>query len=483
MHYKDSQDRHQVMMLSYDSMISQDNPVRLLDVMCRRFVESNPNQFFKKGKKKAGRKAYSPIALLNLLVYGYFNGISTSRKLEKESHRNIEVIWLMEGLQPDHWIISDFRKENGEAIKSFLHTFRSFLKDQSYITGERIVFDGSKVKAYASKDMLTQSGILKKLDNIEKNLSEYFKSMEQLDSLENKDEKFTNEIEELKRSIEKKEAQKKSLTQINEKLEQKDLKRITVNDPEAVLVKSRNGKFAGYNLQIGVDSQNHFIVTNYLTTDVNDRKQLEECVKETISQLGVKPKEAVADKGYGNFKDIFSLQGQGVDCFVPLQTVANDKKEEEGLVFTYDKLQDRYTCPQGNFLNLKAKNIKSSDSFYDKYQCKDCAKCPIKNECTTSKYGRAIKRNVEQEKIDLYKTKLKEERVVKAIKDRKNIVEHPFGTIKSLMGKFDLVLCGKYKAGIEIDLYTLAYNLKRLGNIQKPDLLLKQAKNYNWKAA
>ncbi len=162
MHYKDHQDRYQIMMLSYDSMISQDNPVRLLDVMCRNFVESNPDLISKKGKKKKGRKAYPPASLLNLLVYGYFNGISTSRKLEKESHRNIEVIWLLEGLQPDHWTISDFRKENGEAIKSFLNTFRKFLKDRSYISGKRIVFDGSKVKAYASKDMLTQSGIAKR---------------------------------------------------------------------------------------------------------------------------------------------------------------------------------------------------------------------------------------------------------------------------------------------------------------------------------
>jgi transposase len=190
-------------------MISQDNPVRLLDVMCRNFFESNPDLFSEKGKKKKGRKAYSPVSLLNLLVYGYFNGISTSRKLEKESHRNIEVIWLMDGLQPDHWTISEFRKENGEAIKSFLRTFRRFLKDRSYVSGERIVFDGTKVKAYASKDMLTQSGILKKLDNIEKNLSEYLKTMEQMDSLEDKDEKLKEEIEELQRNIDKKEAEKK----------------------------------------------------------------------------------------------------------------------------------------------------------------------------------------------------------------------------------------------------------------------------------
>lgn len=471
------------MMLSYDSMISEDNSIRLLDLMGRNFFKSNPELFSGKGKKQKGRKAYSPSSLLNLLIYGYFNGISTSRKLEKETHRNIEVIWLMEGLQPDHWTISDFRKENGEAIKSFLKTFRRFLMDQSYTNGERMVFDGTKVKAYASKDMLTQSGILKKLDNVERKLSGYLTAMEQLDSLEDKDDRLNNEIEVLQRNIAKKEAEKKRLIATNDLLNQEGKKRIAINDPEAVLLKGRNGKFAGYNLQIGVETKNHFLMTDYLTLEVNDRKQLEECVEQTVCQTGIKPKEAVADKGYGNFKDIFSLEDQGVECFVPLQKTENERKEEEGLVFAYDESEDRYVCPQGKFLTLFARNIKSSDSIYNNYRCRDCAGCPIRSQCTTSKYGRAIKRNIEQKKIDSYKKKLLREPALQAIKERKNIVEHPFGTIKALMGKFELVLCGKHKATIELDLYILAYNLKRLGNIQKPEVLIKEAKNYSWKAA
>lgn len=471
------------MMLSYDSMISEDNPVRLIDMLGRNFFESNPELFSKKGNKHKGRKAYPPGSLLNLLIYGYFNGISTSRKLEKETHRNIEVIWLMEGLQPDHWTISNFRKENGDAIKSFLKTFRRFLMDQSYTSVERIVFDGTKVKAYASKDMLTERGILKKLDNIEKNLSEYLTAMEQLDALENKDDRLRNEIEELQKTIDKKEAEKKRLIATNDRLNQESKKRIAINDPEAVLLKGRNGKFAGYNFQIGVEPKNHFIMTDYLTLDVNDRKQLGECVEQTVSQAGIKPKEVVADKGYGNFKDVLSLQDQGVECFVPIQKTENEKKEEEGLVFVYDESEDRYVCPQGKFLTLFARNIKSSDSLYNKYRCKDCAGCPIRNQCTSSKYGRAIKRNIEQKKIDSYKKKLNEDHAVKAIKERKGIVEHPFGTIKALMGKFELVLCGKQKVSIELDLYTLAYNLKRLRTIQQLKVVSKEAKAFNWRAA
>jgi transposase len=483
MHYKDRLDRHQMMMLSYDSMISKDNPVRLLDAMCRKFLEDNPKLISSKGEKAEGRKAYPPVALLNLLVYGYFNGVTTSRKLEKETHRNIEVVWLTEGLQPDHWTICEFRRENGGAVKAFLKSFRRFLKDQAFISGEKIVFDGSKIKAYASREMLTENGIIQKLENIDKTLAVYLRTMEEIDSLENKDEKLRKEIEELKKDIEKMERQKKSLDLSREKLKGQDLKRIAPNDPEARLVKGRNGKFAGYNFQIGVDSKFHFIVSNHLTADVNDRNQLGECVREAVSQLGVPPKEAVADKGYANYKDILSLQNQGIECFVPLQIAESEKKEEQGLVFTYDKITDTYTCPQGKTLNLIAKDLEMAGSFYNKYHCRDCAVCPIRTKCTTSKSGRTIKRNVSQELIDLYKKKLKTDKAKNIIRKRKAIVEHPFGTIKALMGKFELVLRGKQKAGIELDLYTIAYNLKRLNNIEQVGVLQTKVRNYNWKAA
>jgi len=483
MHYKDRLDRHQIMMLSYDSMIAGDNPVRLLDAMCRKFLEDNPQLCSLKGQKNEGRKAYPPSVLLNLLVYGYFNGISTSRKLEKETHRNIEVIWLTEGLRPDHWTICEFRRENGKAVKAFLKTFRRFLKDQSYISGDKIVFDGSKIKAYASREMLTENGIIKKLENIDQALSGYLKTMEEIDSLEDKDEKLRQEIEELKKNIEKMESLKKSLDETNETLKRKQLKRIAPNDPEAVLVKGRNGKFAGYNLQIGVDSKNHFIVSNHVTTDTNDRNQLGECVREAVSQLGTAPREAIADKGYANFKDILYLEEQGTECFVPVPVSEREKNEADGLVFTYDKDSDSYTCPEGKPLNLIAKNIEAAGSLYNKYKCKECSSCPVREKCTTSKTGRTIKRNVDQELIDNYKTKLKEDRSKKAIRERKGIVEHPFGTIKTLMGKSELVLCGKEKAIIELDLYIMAYNMKRLQNLDKTKLLIQKVTGYNWKAA
>ncbi len=165
MHYKEKQNREQLMMVSYDTMISQDNPVRLIDLMCKKFVSDNPLRDEWKGNKKDGRKSYPPDSMLGLLVYGYFNGISSSRKLERETYRNIEVLWLMEGLQPDHWTVCEFRRINEGLIKDFLKTFRQFLLEGSYATGDKLVFDGTKVKAYAKREMLTSKSIREKLES------------------------------------------------------------------------------------------------------------------------------------------------------------------------------------------------------------------------------------------------------------------------------------------------------------------------------
>lgn len=162
MHFKEQQNREQIMMISYDTMISEDNPVRLIDLMCRKFIADNAWREEWKGKEQKGRKSYPPSVMLGLLVYGYFNGISGSRKLETETYRNLELLWLMEGLQPDHWTICEFRRNNKQLIKDLLKSFRRFLIDEGLASGEKLVFDGSKMKAYASRDMLNSEGIRKK---------------------------------------------------------------------------------------------------------------------------------------------------------------------------------------------------------------------------------------------------------------------------------------------------------------------------------
>jgi hypothetical protein len=419
--------------------------------------------------------------MLSLLVYGYFNGVASSRKLERETYRNIEVLWLMEGLQPDHWTICEFRRTNEGLIKDFLNTFRKFLLKSDYATAHCLVFDGTKVKAYAKKEMLTSKSIQEKLENIDQSISEYLLKLESNDNHDNELEESRKEIQKLKEKIEKLEKLKSKFENLGKELVESGKKRIAPNDKDAVLVKGRDGKFPGYNVQAGVEPKGHFIMTNKVTTDVNDLNQLEDCVQLATKELGVKLKEVSADKGYRNTTQIIKIEESGeTQCFVPLQETQREKEEKKGIKFEYDKLNNIYTCSQGKKLKLLVKNTKMHGAVYNVYKCHECDNCPIREECTKSKTGRIVKRNINQEQIDSYKQKLESSYAKEKINERKQVVEHPFGTIKWLMGKFNFLLKGKQKAQIEFDLYSTAYNIKRLMNCATASELVPKMIEYKW---
>lgn len=463
MHYKEKISREQFMVMSYDAMISPDNAVRLIDLVCKKFFMEQPFNEKWKGNKNEGRKSYPPDSMLKLLVYGYFNGLASSRKLERETYRNIEMIWLMEGLQPDHWTICDFRRESETIMKDFLKSFRKFLLDKNFATSDQVVFDGTKVKAYARREMLTTESIKEKLENIDKSIAEYLSKLDSNDSHDDELESAKTEIEELKEKIRKLELSKSKLEQAGEAIKDSGKKYYAPNDTEAVLVKGREGKFPGYNVQVGVETKGHFIMTDRVTTDTNDMQQLQECVKSVTEETGVPSTEILADKGYSNTAQILDIEKDGTaQCYIPLRETKREKSEKEGVYFVYDKDNDSYTCSQGKKLPLLAQNVKHSGAYYNVYKCHECKGCQVQDKCTKSKTGRTLKRNVDQDRIDQYKEKIAGDYAKQKIRERKQVVEHPFGTIKMLMGKFNLLLKGKIKAQIEFDYYTAAYNLKRL---------------------
>lgn len=483
MHFKEGQYRGQMMMVSYETMVLPDNPVRLLDLLCRKFIEDNPWREEWKGKKEKGRKSYPPLSMLRLLVYGYFNGISSSRKLERETFRNIELLWLMEGLQPDHWTICEFRRDNAQLVKDVLKTFRRFLLDEEYASGNKLVFDGSKIKAYASRDMLNSESIRHKLENLDKSIADYLAQLEVNDSTEDSLETAREEIKQLKEKIAKLETQKAKLEEIGRVLKASGKRQISPNDTDAVLVKGRDGKFAGYNAQTGVEAKGHFIMYSEVTTDAVDQQQLANCVENAILETDIIPEEILADKGYGNTTQILGIESNGIQCFIPLATTSREKEIKQDLAFKYDKETDTCICPQGKNLYLISKDYKHHGAIYNVYKCRECDGCLIHSNCTKSKTGRIYKRNVEQEKIDQYKEKLKTNNAKEKIAERKGIVEHPFGTIKWLMGKFNFLLTGKGKAQIEFELYTISYNLKRLLNCGTTMELMGKIMRYNWAMA
>lgn len=483
MHVKAGQNRDELLILSYDMMVSADSPVRLIDLMCKKFVSDNPWRDEWKGTSSKGCKSYSPGALLALLVYGYFNKINSSRNLEKETQRNIEVMWLMEGLQPDHWTICAFRRENKGLVKELLKSFRTFLLDENYASAKCLVFDGTKLKAYANRNMLTKAGVARKLENLDKAIAEYLSQLESNDSHDDELEAAREEIEGLKEKIRKLEKQKSKVEAAGKLLETSGKKQISPNDTDAVLVKGRDGKFAGYNGQAGVETKGHFMMHNEIRTEANDQQQLENCVDKTEEEMGEEIEEALADKGYGNTTQILNIESSGTQCFVPLVTTSREKEEEKGFIFIYDQQSDTYTCPQGKELVLYQKNLKHNGATYNRYKCHECEDCPIRSECTKSKTGRIYSRNVNQEQIDKYKEKLETDYAKERVAERKGVVEHPFGTIKWMMGKFNFLLTGKEKVQIEFDLYATSYNIKRLLNCAELPEITKQIMKYNWAMA
>ena len=178
-----------------------------------------------------------------------------------------------------------------------------------------------------------------------------------------------------------------------------------------------------------------------------------------------------------------NIESQGKECFIPLATTSREKEEAKGLVFTYNKESDTYTCPQGQELTLHQKDFKHNGATYNKYKCHECDGCPIRTKCTKSKTGRIYSRNVSQEQIDKYKEKLETDYAKERISERKGVVEHPFGTIKWMMGKFNFLLTGKEKVQTEFDLYATAYNIKRLLNCAELPAITKQIMKYNWAMA
>ena len=481
MHYKDKLSRDQLMVMSYDTMLSPDNAVRLIDLMCKKFITEHPHDIKWKGEKREGRKSYPPVSMLALLVYGYFNGIASSRKLERETYRNIEVLWLMEGLQPDHWTICEFRRESDIIMRNFLKAFRLFLLEGSYAQSSKIVFDGTKVKAYARREMLTVERIKEKLSDIDKSITEYLSKIENNDSQDNSLELAKAEIEDLKEKIKILESKKDKLQYAENELKESGEKYYAPNDTDAKLMKGRDGKFPGYNVQVGVETKGHFILSDRVTTEATDLLQLQDNVESVEKETGILPTEVSADKGFANTTQIVGIEKNGItQCYIPLIETQREKEEKKGFIFQYDKENDLYICPQGLHLLLHAKNIKQKGHVYNIYKCHECNNCEIKSKCTNSKTGRILKRNINQNEIDEYKGKIAGDYGKKKISERKCVVEHPFGTIKSLMGKFNLLLRGKNKVQIEFDYYTTAYNLKRLYNLASFQQLFQEVNEYKW---
>ena len=392
MHYIQPVDRTQFTFLqSLDDLVAPTHYVRLLDTLVDSVIEANPEAFTYKGQSHIGRRAYSPGTMLKLYLYGYLNGIKSSRRLERESHRNIEVIWLLGNLSPDHKSIADYRKDKGDSIKFITTEFRRFLKANGYIKGKLIAIDGTKVKASANRDMLTPEKIELRLKGLDKKIEDYLQLLMANDDHEDRfDDDFSGSgNEELLEKVAALSRKVEELEKSKQLLEKQSRSNLSPSDSDAQLMKSRDGMIPAYNVQTAVDEAHGMIAHSEVFTTPTDISLLEPMLTSLAEEMQIIPDAAVTDCGYEDMDQIQEIEDrQPTKCYVALKK----QKKNSKISFSFDNKKNEYRCSQGKRLPLKQKNKLKRGKLCNVYQGIECEGCPLRSDCTTSKYGRIIHR-------------------------------------------------------------------------------------------
>jgi transposase len=474
MSYKQGENREQMTLIPvcFDDYIGADSVCRVIDA----FVNSLDlaGLGFKYTElKNTGRPPYDPKAMLKLYIYGYMNRVRSSRRLEAEATRNIEVMWLLEKLVPDDKTICNFRKDNAKQLKSAFREFSLMCNKLNLFGKELIAVDGTKNRANSSrKNIHTKKGTEKKLAEIEKKISEYMNELERNDESEKDDEKLDeSHISEI---LEHLKSKKETLVDWLKKIEENDSKEISTVDPEAHLMHT-NGDGrpldACYNVQTVVDSKHKLIVDFEVTTCPDDKNALPEMTEKAKEIMCVDTITVTADTGYYDGEDIEKCEQNGTVTYVAKNSNdyahAPDRNYDKSK-FRYDSENDCYICPEGKILPFRQLQKHKDDKYANRiyYDTKVCRCCPNCDKCTTNKRsGRHISRTHHQDALDRNNERMRENYEVFA--ERKKIVEHPFGTTKAVWGYKQYLCRGQERTTAEQSLAFLAYNLRRVINIFK----------------
>ena len=456
-----------LMFSSIDELIGPDHPVRLINAIIDTLMKNGLHKYRVRGSAKTGRPAYSAETLLKIFVYGYINRINSSRRLEQETYRNIELMWLIGNLHPDHKTISDFRKENEEVIKNFSKDLKLFLKGSVLPDNISVVIDGTKLKANANREMISKKVIVERLKAVENELEIYLKQSEEYDLFETSNqelgcsEDYLTKISSLENEIADLKSQYDEFNRSNKNY-------ISPTDPECSLMKSRDGGIPAYNVQFGCDSKYNFLVYESVTDEANDLNQLMPVVDSLENELSIVPEQILADTGYSNLEIIQKIEeDKGIQCYVQMP-----KAKVESIKFTYDEINDCYICSQGQVLALKSRNKKARNSLVNVYVGLTCTGCPLKEQCTESKKGHHISRYVNHDFRQNHRQKMKTSEAKSNSILRKSSIEHIHGTMKVWLGKIPLLLRGKDKVISEIRLFSIGYNIKRLLSLFSFDELM-----------
>jgi transposase len=464
MRYIQGIDRDQTTMLPnvLDDYISKENPVLFIDAFIDNldlvefgFTHSEP--------KEKGRMPYNPADLLKLYIYGYLNKIRSSRRLDKATYQNIELMWLLRRLHPDFKTVADFRKNNLQPIRSVCRDFTLLCKKLNLFGCELIAIDGSKFSAVNHNHRsFTKKKLKEMLKVIDNRIDAYLKDLDQSDQTESDVKSPTKEDIQVK--IDELKVRKNRYERIKEQLEKSGENQISLTDPDSRMMKNSKGTDVSYNVQIVTDSKHKLIVDHEVTNEATDERQLSNMAIKAKETLGVNEIEALGDKGYYSKEEIKKCEDEHIVCYVPTYNSSRNKKAGLYTIadFNYQRDEDNYICPTKQKLTFNH-TTQHSGKQVKVYSTQTCSSCNLMVKCTKAKHGRIIRRWVHQNVIDDMVDRVKKN--PDKMDKRKSLVEHPFGTIKHNMDHGYFLMRGFKKVSAEMSLSVLCYNMKRVLNI------------------
>ncbi len=460
---------------SLDDYIAEDNSIRVVDAFVDK-LDLKQLGFDRAEPSDTGRPGYLPATMLKIYVYGYLNRIQSSRRLERESHRNVELIWLTGRLMPSFKTIADFRKDNRQAIRRVCTEFVGVCRELDLFSATLVAIDGSKFKAVNSRDKnFTRKRVQRRLKKTQANIDRYLAKLDQADQ----DEPEIREVTaaELKQKIASMEAKMEELKGYEAEVDAHPDQQVSLTDPDSrSMMKAGGGSTVGYNVQTAVDSKHHMIVAHEVTNAPSDRSQLASMAVQARAALRVEPQDeatqegaaqeqltVIADPGYYKGEEIVACYEAGITALVPKTDTSPSKAKGRysKADFRYDADQNEYICPAGQRLTYRFDSVEHGMKLWV-YMTYQCSSCPLHSKCTTGNAKR-IKRWEKEHILDAADALLKEN--PNAMRQRKRLVEHPYGTIKHWMGSTHFLMKRLPNVQAEMSLHVLAYNLRRAINI------------------
>jgi transposase len=446
-----------------DDYLGDDNPVRAIDVFVDE-LDLAELGFGGVEPQVTGRPAYHPATLLKIYIYGYLNRVQSSRRLERECQRNIELIWLTGRLMPDFKTIADFRKDNGQAIRKVCREFVMLCRRLELFSDASVAVDGSKFKAVNTRDRnFTQAKMQRRLEQIDESIARYLSQLDSADRQggavpEAKITRLNEKIAALRQEIQR-------LNALNAQMMQTQDRQISLTDPDArsMATSGRGSGIVGYNVQSAVDTKHHLIVSHEVTNVGPDRGHLSNMAEQARTAIGSETIEVIADRGYYSGEEIKACEDAGITVYLPKILTSGAKaagrfgKQD----FVYVAEDDVYRCPAGERLTYRFTNEEGGKKLRH-YWTSICQACALKNKCTPGK-ERRISRWEHEAVLEAVQARL--DRNPEKMRVRRQTVEHPFGTIKSWMGSTHFQMKTLKHVGTEMALHVLAYNMKRMMRI------------------